>query len=358
MHALTPSITVDLRALKHNARLALSLCPKGSRVWFVSKVVAGDMKIVSALLDAGCYGLADSRLENLAKIKKAHPECKTMLIRPAGLERNDEAVRLADVSLESTIVNVRELGSSAGKLGRTHKVIAMIELGDLREGVMEKDAIGFVKEILATPNIELDGIGGVLTCFAGVVPDPTHMEKIMAIADKLRHELGISVKWISAGATNTLPLALSGQLPKEINDHRIGEGIMLGTDVTDRGVLKGFRPDAFVLTGEVIEVYDKPTVPTGRISQNVSGHVQHFEDRGTRRRAIVNFGMADAEPTLLKPLADGIEILGSTSDHTVLDVQDARTEIKVGTKLDFLPGYGALVRIMNSQYIAKSYKED
>lgn len=358
MHALTPSITVDLGALKHNARLALSLCPKGSRVWFVSKVVAGDMKIVSALLDAGCYGLADSRLENLAKIKKAHPECKTMLIRPAGLERNDETVRLADVSLESTIVNVRELGRSAGKLGRTHKVIAMIELGDLREGVMEKDAIDFVKGILAIPNIELDGIGGVLTCFAGVVPDLTHMERIMVIADKLRHELGIPVKWISAGATNTLPLALSGQLPKEINDHRIGEGIMLGTDVTDRGVLKGFRPDAFMLTGEVIEVYDKPSVPTGRISQNVSGHVQHFEDRGKRRRAIVNFGMADAEPTLLKPLADGIEILGSTSDHTVLDVQDARTEIKVGTKLDFLPGYGALVRIMNSQYIAKSYKED
>ncbi len=184
------------------------------------------------------------------------------------------------------------------------------------------------------------------------------MKKIIAVADKIRTELGIPVNWISAGATNTLPLALSGQLPKEINDHRIGEGVMLGTDVTDRGILKGFRPDAFVLTGEVIEVYDKPTVPTGRISQNVSGHVQHFEEKGIRRRAIVNFGMADAEPTLLKPLADGIEILGSTSDHTILDVQDAEIEIKVGMKLDFLPGYGALVRIMNSQYIAKSYKED
>jgi predicted amino acid racemase len=358
MHARTPFITVALGAVRHNAKLASSLCPKGSRVWFVSKVAAGDVKIAGALLGSGCFGLADSRLENLAKIKNAFPECKTMLIRPAGLERCDETVRLADVSLESAIENVRRLGMSAGSMGKTHKVIAMIELGDLREGVMERDAKGFIKEILSTPNIALDGIGAVLTCFAGVVPDPSHMDRIMSIAGSISQELDISFDWISAGATNTLPLALSGTLPKEINDHRIGEGIMLGTDVTDRGILKGFRPDAFILTGEVIEVYDKPTVPTGRISQNVSGHVQHFEDRGIRRRAIVNFGMADAESSLLKPLAEGIEILGSTSDHTVLDVQDARIEVSVGTKLDFLPGYGALVRIMNSNYIEKNHKED
>ena len=119
-------------------------------------------------------------------------------------------------------------------------------------------------------------------------------------------------------------MVLNGTLPHQINDHRIGEGVMLGTDVTDRGTLEGFRSDAFILSGEVIEVYTKPTVPTGRVSQNVSGHVQHFEDQGNRKRALVNFGMADVEPTLLKPLTEGIEVMGSTSDHTVLDVEDAK----------------------------------
>jgi predicted amino acid racemase len=358
MHALTPYVTVNLAALRHNAMQALQSCSEGSRVWYVTKVASGDEKIISTLLGCGCHGLADSRLENLAEIKKNHPDVQTLLIRPAGLGRTEEVVRLADVSLESSIENVKALGESAIRFGTKHRVIAMVEIGDLREGVMEGDAEGFVKEILSTPGIELDGIGSVLTCFAGVVPDTSHMERIINITDSIAKNLGVPIKWISAGATNTLPLAQKGQLSPRINDHRIGEGIMLGTDVTDRGILKGFRSDPFILTGEVIEVATKPTIPTGRVAQNVSGHIQHFEDRGMRKRALVNFGMFDAEPALLTPLIEGIEVLGSTSDHTVLDVENTKTEIKVGSKIDFLPGYGALVRIMGSKYIAKVYKED
>ena len=357
MHAQTSYVMVDKGAIKHNARLALKLCPEGSRVWFVTKVVAGDEKIISSLLECGSYGLADSRLENLAGIRKTNPNTKTMLIRPAGLQRAAETIALCDVSLESSIENITALGQAASKTGKTHNIIVMIELGDLREGVMELDASNLIKRVLETTGINVEGIGSSLTCYAGVVPDTSHMNRMIALRDSLEKELGVSLNWISSGATNTLPLCLNGQLPKEINDHRIGEGIMLGTDVTDRGILKGFRPDAFALFGEVMEVYSKPTVPTGRISQNVSGHVLNFEDKGKRRRALVNFGMADVDSSLLKPLIDGIKVVGSTSDHTILDVEDAKDEIKVGSQIGFLPGYGALVRIMNSKYISKQYKE-
>lgn len=357
MHAQTPYVMIDTGAIKHNACLALKLCPEGSRVWFVTKVVAGDEKIISSLLECGGYGLADSRLENLAGIRKTNPNTKTMLIRPAGLQRAAETIALSDVSLESSIENIMALGQAASKAGKTHNIIVMIELGDLREGVMEQDASNLIKKALDVPGINVEGIGSSLTCYAGVVPDINHMHRMIALGDRLEKELGISLKWISSGATNTLPLCLNGQLPKEINDHRIGEAIMLGTDVTDRGVLKGFRPNAFTIFGEVIEVYSKPTVPTGRISQNVSGHILLFEDKGKRRRALINFGMADVDSSLLKPLIDGIEVIGSTSDHTILDVEDARSDIKVGSKIGFLPGYGALVRIMNSKYITKQYKE-
>lgn len=358
MHALTPHVKINLGALRHNARKALDLCPIGSRVWFVSKVVSGDETVVRCLLECGGYGLADSRLENLAVIKKINPKIPTMLIRPAGLERAKETVELSDVSLESSLENIKALGKAAMMSGKTHNIIIMIEVGDLREGVPQDLAKKLVCEASEIPGIIVDGIGSTLTCFAGVIPDKTHIDTMINLKSKIESETGTNLKWVSSGATNTLPLALRGELPKQINDHRIGEGIMLGTDVTDRGILKGFRSDAFILTGEVIEVYTKPTVPTGRVAQNVSGHIQHFEDNGNRKRALVNFGMADAETSVLTPLVNGIHILGSTSDHTVLDVQDSQEKIKVGSKIDFLPGYGALVRIMSSRYISKVYKED
>lgn len=358
MHAWTPHVTIDLGAIRHNACKALHLCPPGSRVWFVTKVAAGDEKIAKCLLECGCYGLADSRLENLAGIKKTNPNAHIMLIRPAGLERAEETVDMCDVSLESTIENIVALGHAAYKKGKVHSIIIMVEIGDLREGIPEDQAIQLIKDASKVSGISIEGIGSTLTCFAGVVPDCSHLERMIALRSRIESETGISLKWISSGATNTLPMALGGTLPSQINDHRIGEGIMLGTDVTDRGVLEGFRSDAFTLTGEVIEVYTKPTVPTGRVAQNVSGHVQHFKDHGNRKRALVNFGMADVEPTLLTPLTKGVQVLGSTSDHTILDVEDVYEHIKVGSKLDFSPGYGALMRIMSSKYISRMYKED
>ncbi|MBP7733164.1 MAG: alanine racemase [Caldisericia bacterium] len=358
MHAWTPHVTINLGAIRHNACKALHLCPFGSRVWFVTKVAAGDEKIAGCLLKCGGFGLADSRLENLAGIKKTNPNTHTMLIRPAGLERAEETVDLCDVSLESAIENIAALGNSACKKGKIHNIIVMVEIGDLREGVPEDQAIKLVRDASKVSGINIEGIGSTLTCFAGVVPDHSHLDKMITLRSRIESETGISLKWISSGATNTLPMALNDTLPSQINDHRIGEGIILGTDVTDRGVLKGFRSDAFILTGEVIEVYTKPTVPTGRVAQNVSGHVQHFEDHGNRKRALLNFGMADVEPTLLTSLSKGVQVLGSTSDHTILDVEDSSEQIKVGSKIDFLPGYGALVRIMSSKYISKVYKED
>lgn len=358
MHAWTPHVTINLGAIRHNACKTLHLCPSGSRVWFVTKVAAGDEKIAKCLLECGGYGLADSRLENLAGIKKTNPTSHTMLIRPAGLERADETVEMCDVSLESAIENIAALGNAASKKGKVHNIIIMVEIGDLREGVPEDQALKLVRDASKVPGINVEGVGSTLTCFAGVVPDRSHLDRMITLRSMIESETGISLKWISSGATNTLPMALNGTLPSQINDHRIGEGIMLGTDVTDRGVLEGFRSDAFILTGEIIEVYTKPTVPTGRVAQNVSGHVQHFEDYGNRKRALVNFGMADVEPALLSPFTKGVMILGSTSDHTILDIEDAVEQIKVGSKIDFLPGYGALVRIMSSKYISKVYKED
>ena len=154
------------------------------------RVTSGDDTIVSnALLECRGYGLADSRLENLAGIKKTNPTVHTMLIRPAGLDRAEETVVLCDVSLESTIESIASLGKAAHKMGKTHNIIIMVEIGDLREGVPENQALQLVYDASKIPGIKIEGIGSTLTCFAGVVPDslPHEQDDLLEVKNRNRN---------------------------------------------------------------------------------------------------------------------------------------------------------------------------
>ena len=45
----------------------------------------------------------------------------------------------------------------------------MVDLGDLREGVMHKEAVEYVGDILKLRGVNLIGIGTNLTCLSGVL---------------------------------------------------------------------------------------------------------------------------------------------------------------------------------------------
>ena len=50
-----------------------------------------------------------------------------------------DTVRLADVSLNSEVETVRALDAAAAAAGRRHGIVLMIDLGDLREGIMPRE---------------------------------------------------------------------------------------------------------------------------------------------------------------------------------------------------------------------------
>jgi predicted amino acid racemase len=70
------------------------------------------------------------------------------------------------------------------------------------------------------------------------------------------------------------------------------------------------------------------------------------------RRGLLGVGSQDVLVTGLTPKAD-IEILGSSSDHTVLDLK--KTDFKVGDEVSFSLNYGALLSVMTSPYVFKLY---
>ena len=102
--------------------------------------------------------------------------------------------------------------------------------------------------------------------------------------------------------------------------------------------------DVFTLRAEVIEVKEKPSHPVGEIMFDAFGAKPEYEDRGMRRRALLALGKVDyAFCDQLIPRDEGVAILGASSDHTILDIQDAARSIQVGDVLEFIPHYSNLV---------------
>ncbi len=350
----TPRLEIYTSRLADNARSILQLChSKGIQVVCVGKVVCAHPEVMRTLEDCGADMLADSRLENLAAIRQAGINLPLMLLRIPTPSRVDEVVNLADISLVSDTGTVGLLSNAAEKAGRTHKVILMIDLGDLREGIWPDRLIESLRTVIDLPAIEVSGLGTNLACYGGVIPDTQKMQQLINLRDEAERIFGIKLPVLCGGNSANLPLLLAGGIPSQINLLRIGETILLGRNVLDRSEFPGTRQDAFCLVAEIIELERKPSIPIGQRGQDAFGGVPEFVDRGVRQRAICNIGRQDVVIDNLTPEDPGIIILGGSSDHLILDVENARQPLKTGDEVRFFPGYGALLAASTSPYVKK-----
>ncbi|MBQ9180161.1 MAG: alanine/ornithine racemase family PLP-dependent enzyme, partial [Firmicutes bacterium] len=140
-----------------------------------------------------------------------------------------------------------------------------------------------------------------------------------------------------------------------INMLRIGEGIIVARDLIE---LYDYKMDYMETTvsklqAEVIEVKVKPTHPVGEIGYDAFRRQPEYVDRGMRKRAIIAVGKIDYSfETGLTPLDEGVEVIGASSDHTLLDIEDAKRDIKVGDILEFNLDYGALAFLTQTSEVA------
>jgi predicted amino acid racemase len=261
-------------------------------------------------------------------------------------------VRDADISLNSEVEVIRELSKAALGNGLRHKVILMVELGDLREGLMPQDLEEAVRETMALPGVKLAGIGTNLSCFGGVRPDEANMSELSSLAQKVEDKFHLQLEFVSIGCSTVYTWLKSVAATKKINCARVGDSLLLGgRDLEEKGI-PGLHYDAFVLVAEVIESKVKPSVPHGQIGIDAFGTIPTFADRGIIRRVILNIGRQDVLYTQLYPRAD-IEILGASSDHLIADAK--KTGLKVGDEVAFDLDYGAMLQAMTSPYVTKVY---
>lgn len=349
-----PCVDINLNKITHNAHVIVSMCSGyGIEVMGVSKVFCAKIPIVKAMLKGGVMAIGDSRIENLKRINDI--DCTKILLRIPMESNVDDVVKYCDVSLNSEIETIRSLSKVAQKHNKLHSIILMIDEGDLREGILEQDAIDIVKQISKLDNIKLIGIGTNLTCYGGIIPDKNNLGKLILLKEEILKNLNINIPIISGGNSSSLYMVIDGTIVDGINNLRIGEAIVLGRETAFGRDVPGCYNDCFILRGEIIEIKNKPSVPTGNIGMDAFGKIPHFEDKGLMKRAIVAIGRQDVKVDGLISMDEKIGILGASSDHLILNVTDSNFEYKVGDIIDFRMDYGCLLATMTSPYVKKYY---
>ncbi len=349
----TPFLSIDLGKIEHNARAIVELCSSaGVEVAGVTKGVCGHPAVAQAMLRGGVAGIADSRLLNLARLRGAGI-AELMLLRVPALSEAAEVAAAAAVSLNSELAVLNALSDAAARQGARHDVIVMVELGDLREGVPPESLVPFVTEAVRLSGIRVLGLGANFACFSGLVPSAANLQHFVDLAEEVEAACAVRLERLSAMNSSGLELLAAGVMPRRINHARIGEAILLGRETTRRRPWPGTYQDAFVLHAEVLECRRKRAAAGQELGEDAFGSQPAQPRSGSRVRALVNVGRADIDERNLAPRERGIEVLGASSGYTVLDVTDAAREVRVGTELTFVPGYGALLRAMTSEYVEK-----
>jgi len=356
-----PELEINLRKIYENTVEVKGLCQKsGISIAGVVKLMHSMPQIADAMIEGGCEYIATSRINQIVRLKDRGIKKPLMLIRIPMASEIPQVVKFADISLNSEKNTLYKINQEAMRQNKIHKVILMMDLGDLREGVFDENefielALWVEREM---KNLHLYGVGTNLGCYGAIVPTEVNLGKLCDVAEKIEKKIGRTLDVISGGATSSLTLLVDGKMPERVNNLRIGEGILVARDLYEiwKYNIADLHMDTFILKAQVVEVKDKPSHPIGNIFIDAFGNTPTYEDRGMRRRALLGIGKQDLVNTeTLIPLDKNIKVMGGSSDHLIIDIEDCDKDYKVGDIIEFHLYYQHLLYLSNEEDVNKVF---
>lgn len=351
-------IKLDQKKLQHNYKHLQNLFQSRNIEWaVVSKILCGNKLFIKEIIDLGIKEIHDSRISNLKTIKEISPDVQTVYIKPPAKRSISKIVKYADVSFNTEIDTIKMLSDEAGKQNKIHKIIIMIEMGDLREGVMGEDLIAFYGEVLSLPNIEIRGIGTNLNCLSGVMPNQDKLIQLSLYKQLIEAKFNIKIPWVSGGTSVAIPLILKNARPMAVNHFRIGEALFFANDLFTGKIIDGMESEVFKLYAEIIEITEKPIIPSGELGENVAGNTfetnTDYDLGSSSLRAILDIGLLDMQPQYIKPDDENITMIDASSDMLVVDISNSENQYKIGDVVSFKIRYMGALYLLNSDYIEK-----
>jgi predicted amino acid racemase len=327
-----PRLRIDLAKITHNARKTLDICRRhGIDVMGVTKGAAGMPEVAKAMLAGGIASLADSRLDNIARLRAAGIRVPITLLRSPGPRDISRTVELADASLNSDVEIVEALAIEARLQRKTHGVILMVDLHTGREGLPPGRVPAACRKLRSLAGIQLQGIGAYFHLATGSDLHLQGLQVLVPLARQVEAEIGNPLALLSGGSSNIFrTFAVDGHPNSGVNHLRIGTAILLGFSSSLNPVtIAGFERDTFILQAEVIEV-----------------------KAGQNGEAILALGKIDTDPTFLFPVRPGVTLRDASSDHLMVRMDPPA---RVGDWVSFRLGYPALCRLMISPYVQMEY---
>ncbi len=350
-------LIIDLRKLAHNIRYVCKLCEQSNlELLGVVKACHTFSPVIRAFQENGIRTLGISRISVLRDLLPCldHPPVLISLPSPSDAKI---VTRYFHASFNSELAVIQALAQAADQNGRDHGIILMVDIGDLREGVMPEEVLGTVRGILEirTRHLRFLGLGTNLACCNGILPDERNLLLLQTLALDIEKHLGHEVETISVGGSVMLDWMADYTLPPKIRQIRMGEAILLGNIPAVNKKHPDLSDDALIFRGEILEIREKPSMPSGRQGLDALGRKPpQSEDQGIRTRAILNFGAVDTAPAGITPHLNGIRVVTANSEYTVADVTDCDLRLRPGDTLDFSVSYSAMIQSFLSPYVRVS----
>ncbi len=358
-----PKLIIDMKKLEKNIDAVAKITKDDGKcsMMIVTKCVCADRKICEMIVKHPRVDfLADSRVKNIKKYADLleGSDKQSVLLRIPMHDEIEDLVKYVNISQNSEIETIEAIAHEAVKQGRTHKIILMVDLGDLREGIFyrnEDEILDTAEKIQKMEGVELYGVGTNLTCYGAIIPKNDNLSILCDIAQKIEDKTGSKLSMISGGNSSSIYLIWKGGMPAKINNLRLGESYLLGNDTAYGETVEGTVHDAFVLEAQIIELKSKPSLPIGEVGKDAFGNVPVYEDRGIMKRAILAVGKQDIDVDGIIPLDEQIEVMGGSSDHTIVDLSHCDKQYKLGDTIKFKLEYGTLLKASTSEYVNKEY---
>lgn len=354
-----PVLEINVKKLYNNTKIITEMCIKNNiKVAGIIKGFGGIVSGSRAMVKGGCEQIGSSRIEQLKTLRNKGFKEPLLLVRIPMACEIEEVVTFSDMCLVSELETLEALNREAEKQNKKYGVILMYDLGDLREGVFNKNELINLSQYVEfeLKSLVLEGIGTNLSCYGSIAPTSENLNELVDAANEIENVLNRKLNIISGGGTTTLPLLVRGGVPQKINHLRIGEGIINTQDLPlywDTNI-EGLDKDTFILKAQIVEINEKPTYPIGDLIVNAFGEYGHYEDRGIRKRAIIALGNQDVgDSSRVVPRDKSIVVLGASSDHMILDIHDCEKEYKLGDIVEFNVLYQAMLFTSLSKYIKK-----
>lgn len=358
-------LNVCTEKIIENIRQINDLMEQYGKKWsLISKVLSGNKKVLNAIANSGelerIHSIGDSRLSGLKAVKEVNPDIITMYIKPPAINYAEEVIEYADISMNTSIETMTVLNEFAKQKGKFHKSIIMIEMGELREGILHENVVDFYSKVFELSNIEIVGLGTNLGCMYGIEPTFDKLLQLSLYKQLIEIKFNQSLEIISGGTSITLPLIEKGKVPKEVNHFRIGEAAFLGVSPLNNQQFNDLHTDAFHVEATIVEIEEKKNVPEGILSDANVGHTNgaNSTEDTTSFKALVDIGILDVNIENIDIDDDDISFVGTTSDITVFDLGENMDDkgikrYKVGDSITFSPSYMGVARLMSSKYIEK-----